>query len=170
MPAVTLTTDDLVPFADIAPAKAQAMIDDALGQAALVAPCIFDYEFQYAAAAKGVLRQVVLRWNDAGTGASQQLVALGFPKRWTLGRTVGPCSGRRRLNSCSRCVSAAKPTRTARHDALHRADTRRRLLAESGCNFLCGADLSLSYPLWKPRRCDVSNSIRGAAGGVHRNR
>lgn len=74
MPAVTITPDDLAPFAEIDPAKAEAMIDDALALAARVAPCITDLSFEYADAAKAILRGAILRWHDAGTGAivSQQ--------------------------------------------------------------------------------------------------
>lgn len=73
MPAVTLTLDDLAPFATIEATKAQAMIDTALARAARVAPCIRDETLSddNAEAAKGVVRDAVLRWNDAGTGALQ---------------------------------------------------------------------------------------------------
>lgn len=78
MPAVTLVVDDLTPFATIEGAKAQAMIDDALALAARVAPCITTEDFAYPDAAKAILRQVVLRWNDTGTGALQQQAAGPF--------------------------------------------------------------------------------------------
>jgi len=71
VPAVELVPPDLEPFADIEEAKAEAMIDDAIAMAALVAPCILDDDFAYPAAAKALLRAAVLRWNDAGTGAIQ---------------------------------------------------------------------------------------------------
>lgn len=72
MAAVSLTLTDLEPFADIPPQRAQAMIDDALALAARVAPCIKDANFEYADAAKAVIRGAILRWNEAGTGALQQ--------------------------------------------------------------------------------------------------
>lgn len=72
MTAVTLTPDDLTPFAEIDVGKAQAMIDDALAMAAVVAPCITDAEFAYDAAARAVIRGAILRWNDSGTGALTQ--------------------------------------------------------------------------------------------------
>lgn len=78
MTAVELTPDDLVPFADIDGAKAQAMIDDALALAARVAPCITDDDFAYPDAAKAILRGAVLRWNEAGTGALSNEVAGPF--------------------------------------------------------------------------------------------
>jgi hypothetical protein len=69
--AVTLTPDDLTPFATIDSAKAYAMIDDALAMAARVAPCITETDFAYDAAARAILRGAILRWNEAGTGALQ---------------------------------------------------------------------------------------------------
>ena len=69
MSAVEITPDDLAPFATIEPAKAQAMIDDALARASLVAPCILSDDFAQAGAAKAIIRGAILRWNDAGTGA-----------------------------------------------------------------------------------------------------
>ena len=71
MAAVELTPDDLTAFASIDEAKAQAMIDDALALAALVAPCIILEDFAYAAAAKAILRGAILRWHEAGSGALQ---------------------------------------------------------------------------------------------------
>ena len=70
--AVLLTTADLAPFATIDPAKAQAMIDDAIATATISAPCMGDPDTLTStqlAAAKAVLRGAVLRWNEAGSGA-----------------------------------------------------------------------------------------------------
>ena len=78
MAAVTLTPADLTPFAEIDPARAQAMIDDALALAARVAPCILEDTFGYDAAARAILRGAVLRWNEAGTGAMQSQTAGPF--------------------------------------------------------------------------------------------
>jgi hypothetical protein len=66
-----LTPDDLTPFAEIEAVKAQAMIDDALARAARVAPCIRDETLSAdnAQAAKGVIRDAILRKNEAGSGA-----------------------------------------------------------------------------------------------------
>lgn len=69
MSAVTLTPDDLKPFAEIDRDKAQAMIDDALALAAVIAPCILLDDFAYPEAAKAILRGAILRWNDSGSGA-----------------------------------------------------------------------------------------------------
>lgn len=79
MTAVTLTVDDLTPFApDIDEHKAELMIEDALATAAVVAPCILDDDFEHSGAAKAILRKAVLRWNDAGTGVITQLSAGSF--------------------------------------------------------------------------------------------
>lgn len=78
MPAVQITPADLAPFATIEPAKAAAMIEDALGMAALIAPCILTEEFAHPAAAKAVLRGAILRWNDTGSGGKVTQAALGY--------------------------------------------------------------------------------------------
>jgi hypothetical protein len=77
VPAVTLTPADLAPFAEIDATKAQAMIDTALARAARVAPCIRDTTLSddAATAAKGVIRDAVLRWNESGAGAVTQQTA-----------------------------------------------------------------------------------------------
>jgi hypothetical protein len=69
MPAVSISPEDLKPFADIPPEKAQAMIDDAMALAAFYAPCILDPRFEYEAAATAIIRGAILRWNAADTGA-----------------------------------------------------------------------------------------------------
>jgi hypothetical protein len=72
MAAVSITPDDLAPFAEIEPTKALAMIDDAMAMAAMVAPCILSDTFESASAAKAIIRGAILRWNDAGSGAFSQ--------------------------------------------------------------------------------------------------
>ena len=80
MPAVTLTPDDLAPFATIDVVKAQAMIDTALARAARVAPCVRDETLSVdnSEAAKGIIRDAVLRWHDSGNGAVTQQTAGPF--------------------------------------------------------------------------------------------
>jgi len=78
VPAVAITTDDLEPFADIPQVRAQAMIVDAMAMAKLVAPCILDDDFEYADAAKAIIRGAILRWHESGTGAAVSQTALGF--------------------------------------------------------------------------------------------
>lgn len=72
MAAVVVIPSDLEPFAVIDEAKALAMIEDALAMAALVAPCINDEDFAYPEAAKAVIRRAILRWHEAGSGATVQ--------------------------------------------------------------------------------------------------
>ncbi len=73
-----LTVGDLTPFASIATAKADAMIDDAEAMAVLAAPCISVAGFTDLFAVRAILRGAVLRWNDAGTGAVQSQSAGPF--------------------------------------------------------------------------------------------
>lgn len=69
-PGPLITPDDLMPFATIPTAKAEHMIEDALGMAEVHAPCINDPEFAHRRAAKAILRGAILRWNEAGAGAA----------------------------------------------------------------------------------------------------
>lgn len=78
MAAVTMTVDDLSPFATIEEVKARLMIDDAIALAARVAPCILDADFAYEDAARAILRGAILRWNEAGSGALQAQTAGPF--------------------------------------------------------------------------------------------
>lgn len=72
MPAVRLVYSDLTPFAaDIDVVKATAMIEDVLALAERVAPCITTEAFEFPAAAKAVLRGIVLRWNEQGNAGLQ---------------------------------------------------------------------------------------------------
>ncbi|MFF1531487.1 hypothetical protein [Cellulomonas sp. NPDC058312] len=92
MPAVTITVDDLRIFApQIEEVKAEAMIEDAVATAAVVAPCILTDEFAHPGAAKAILRAAILRWNDAGSGAVVSQTAGPF------GQTVDTSNPRRSL-------------------------------------------------------------------------
>lgn len=72
-----LHPDDLTAFAKIEAAKAAQMIEDAEALAVLAAPCITEPEFMLredlVGAVKAILRRAILRWNDAGTGATVQI-------------------------------------------------------------------------------------------------
>jgi hypothetical protein len=71
-----LEPSDLAPFASIDPAKADAMVTHVQAMAARVAPCLADTtDDGVRAAAKAILLEVVLRWNEAGSGAFQQQTA-----------------------------------------------------------------------------------------------
>lgn len=73
-----LDVSDLSPFAEIEPAKAEAMIEDAEAMALLAAPCIAADGFAFGTAVKAILRGAVLRWNDSGSGALQSQQAGPF--------------------------------------------------------------------------------------------
>ena len=77
-----LAPDDLTAFADIDPAKAALMIEDAEAMAALAAPCLSSSEFQLdearVAAVRAILRGALIRWHDAGSGAVTQQSAGPF--------------------------------------------------------------------------------------------
>lgn len=77
-----LQPTDLAPFADIADAKAKAMIEDAEATAATVAPCITESGFleddTRVAYVRAVIRGAVLRWNESGSGAYQAQTAGPF--------------------------------------------------------------------------------------------
>lgn len=74
-----LEVSDLLPFAPgIDQAKAQEMIDDAAALAGIVAPCINGEDFTNHAAVRAIIRSVVLRWNEAGTGAAQTVTSGPF--------------------------------------------------------------------------------------------
>lgn len=79
MPAVELDPSDLAPFIpDIPDDRAEAMIEDALAMAELVAPCIVDDGFSHAGAAKAILRGAILRWYDTANEAGSQRVVGPF--------------------------------------------------------------------------------------------
>lgn len=82
-----LTPEDLRPFlaADADTEKVAAMIEDAIAQAAIAAPCLHrdDLPEHVRLAARAILRGVVLRWHERGlsnavTQATEQVSAVGF--------------------------------------------------------------------------------------------
>lgn len=76
-----LVPEDLTPFAVIDSAKADAMIEDAAAMAVLVAPCLGPDNTLTApqvSAVRAIVRGAVLRWNEAGTGATVQQSAGPF--------------------------------------------------------------------------------------------
>lgn len=70
-----LTTQDLIPFADIDSEKADAMVEDVLALAIAAVPALAAPTFTNQAAAKAVLRGIVLRWNEAGSASYQAQMA-----------------------------------------------------------------------------------------------
>jgi len=74
---------------DIDTAKAEAMIQDAVAQATLVAPCLADeagLTNLQVAQFKAVLRAAIVRWDDAGSGAvlTEQVTAGPFAQSQTV--------------------------------------------------------------------------------------
>lgn len=79
-PGPLLTPADLKEFATITYAKAQDMIDDALGVAFIYAPCVLADDFAPAKrkAAKAIIRGAILRWIEAGTGSVQTQSSMSY--------------------------------------------------------------------------------------------
>ena len=153
MPAVSITYDDLVPFApDLDQVKAVAMIDDALARAALVAPCITADEFAYAAAAKAIIRGAILRWHESGTGALQTEsvgpFSVGMDTRTTR-KGMFLASELDELKS----LCATSSGKAFSIDTLPEAATAAHVdvcslnLGAAYCS--CGADLTLGWPLYE---------------------
>ena len=153
MTATTLTPEDLEPFATIEPAKAEAMIADVLGMAKHLAPCIFEYEFDNPEAAKAILRQAVLRWNEAGSGATQQLTALGFSQSFTQQPRYGIFlkSEIEQLQAmCDTRKGGAFSIDTAPYETPVHSDVCDLVFGGESCS--CGADLTGSLPLWETQQ------------------
>lgn len=152
-----ITADDLAPFAEIDPAKAAAMMADAVAQAILVAPCLAaesDLDANQKAAVLSVLRAAVLRWNEAGTGALQTQTAGPF------GQTVDTRQQRRalfwpseisQLQSVCTTVNGGAPGAfsidTAPGCTVVHADACSINFGATYCS--CGAILTLAAPLWE---------------------
>lgn len=75
MASLTISHGDLTPFSpEISEERAEAMIEDVLARAKRFAPCLkgSDLDPDVAAAAKAILRDVILRWYDQGSGVVVQ--------------------------------------------------------------------------------------------------
>lgn len=65
-----ITPADLAPFGLPDDAKTEAMIEDAIAQAVIVAPCLeTTTDPKVLAAARAILRGALVRWHEAGSGA-----------------------------------------------------------------------------------------------------
>lgn len=155
---------DLAPFADIWPAKADAMIDDAEATAILIAPCITtlhtvpdgETEADAAlrlgkiAAVKATLRAAILRWNESGTGAVQSQTVGPF------GSTLDTRVQRRSLfwpseieqlqSMCESASGGAFAIDTWGVDTIHQPWCS---LAFDATYCSCGADIA-GYPIYEP--------------------
>lgn len=152
MAAVTLHPSDLTPFASIDPVKAEAMIEDAMALAAEVAPCILTDEFTKVAAARAVLRGAILRWHEAGTGATVQQSAGPFAQ------SIDTKQQRRSMFWPSEitqlqalCRDSNEPSGAFSVDTVgqgfYHADICSLNFGAGYCS--CGASLSLGFPLYE---------------------
>lgn len=152
MAAVTLELADLEPFApNLEPVKAQAMIDDAMALAARVAPCILTPDFEYAAAARAILRGAVLRWNDSGTGAVSQQSAGPFSQtldtRQVRRSMFWPSEIQELQKLCSPASAGAWAIDTVGVTVTSHADICALNFGALYCS--CGAVLTQGEPLWE---------------------
>lgn len=150
MTAVTITPDDLAPFATIDPAKAEAMIADAMGMAKMIAPCIVTADFAFPDAAKAVIRGAILRWNDADSGAITQQSAGPFQQvidsNTRRNGLYWPSEIAQLQSMCPGESSGAFSVDTAGGDVTIHRDVCSLNLGATFCS--CGADLAGS-PLWE---------------------
>ena len=150
MGAVSITPADLAPFATIAEAKALEMIEDAMGQAEWLAPCITQADFAHARAAKSVIRGAILRWNDAESGATTQKSA--GPYQVTIDSNTRrngmfwPSEIKQLQDMCRSGSSGAFSVDTAGTATAIHQDVCSLNLGATFCS--CGADLAGS-PLWE---------------------
>lgn len=151
MPAVEISPADLEPFATIDEVKAQAMIDDALAMARLVAPCIDTAEFEHAGAAKAVIRGAILRWHDSGSGAVSQRTAGPFGETIDTRQTRRSMFWPSEIEQLQKMCQAADSGGAWGYDALgcllpQHADICALNFGATYCS--CGAVLA-GAPLWE---------------------
>lgn len=76
-----ITREHLTPFACIDDEVAAAMIEDAIAQASLAAPCITDESVTMTdaqvAAVRAILRRAILRWHETGVAGTVTTQAAG---------------------------------------------------------------------------------------------
>jgi len=149
--AVALTPEDLAPFADIDPAKAAAMIEDALALAATVAPCITEDSFTGEGAARAILRGAVLRWHESGTGALQTQSAGPFgvtlDNRQPRRGLFTPTEIEQLQGLCKGASTGAYAVDTVSTGAVRHADICALRFGATYCS--CGALLTGGDPLWE---------------------
>lgn len=149
-----LVPSDFDNFADIPGAKATEMIEDATGLAMLVAPCLAvedDLTGNQLAAIKAVLRGAILRWHDSGNGAVQS------ENIGTYGYTLDTRQQRRGMFWPSEIQQLQKICGSSDTSGIFAVDTIGSSIVHAeicATNFgaiycSCGADLTLSYPLYE---------------------
>lgn len=110
--AAPLTHTDLAPFCPgLTEAKAAAMIDDVWATAQLEAPCITSTDFTAdplkMAALKAILRQSLIRWNDAGSGAVGQTTAGPFSQTISTPARVAAFTDREKADLRRLCTGTS---------------------------------------------------------------
>jgi hypothetical protein len=148
--AVTLVPEDLTPFAEIDMEKAEAMIADAIAMAAVVAPCILEEDFVYAAAAKAILRGAILRWNDSGSGALTQQGAgpfqVSYDNRQTRRSLFFPSEISQLQDLCAESGNLGAYTIDMLGVSSIHADTCSLRFGANYCS--CGADIA-GFPIYE---------------------
>lgn len=147
-----ISTTDLGPFATIETAKANAMIADAEAMAKLVAPCITDVEFEHEDAVKAILREAILRRNDAGSGAVTTQTAGPFSQAVDTSRPrrglFWPSEIEQLQDLCSDTGnSGAFSVDTVANGVIVHADVCSLNFGADYCS--CGAILTGAWPLWE---------------------
>lgn len=153
--ATFLTVDDLIPFADIAPAKARQMIDDATAMAMLAAPCLATLPTTLTdvqvAAVKAVLRGAVIRWNEAGSGAVQTQgvgpFSMGLDTRQQRRAMFWPSEITQLQSICRTDGPSGAFTIDTVSSAGYHADVCAINFGAGYCS--CGYDLTLTAPLYE---------------------
>lgn len=149
-----IAPSDLVNFATIDAGKAADMCEDALGQAEIFAPCIFEEGFAKRRAAKSVLRGAILRWHESGQGAAVTKSA------GIYGQTVDTRQPRKAMFFPSEIDALQKLCRIEDEGGAFAIDTLPRTTVQhaqtcslnlGGATCSCGAYLtgSLGYPLYE---------------------
>ncbi|CQD07264.1 hypothetical protein BN970_01367 [Mycolicibacterium conceptionense] len=156
MPAVTITPADLEAIVPGIPeAKANAMIEDALAMAELVAPCIAsdDLTDAKAKAAKAILRGAILRWHEAGQGGVSQQTALGFSQTMDTRQTRRGMFWPSEIEQLQKLCSAGEDDGKAwAYDTLGTSGVRHADICAVNFGALycsCGAVLTGMAPLWE---------------------
>ena len=158
-----ITHDDLTPFATIEAAKAVAMIADVEARALAAAPCLATIDLEDAenalklAQVKAVLRSVILRWNDVGSGARQSVSEQVGPFSRTEGfGSLGsrPLLTPQEIAELRDVCAGATTTPRAAYTVDMAGGTSPTHQPWCSLMFLatycsCGADLTQGQPLWE---------------------
>ncbi|MDH6283224.1 hypothetical protein [Prescottella agglutinans] len=150
-----ISRDDLEPFAEIDPVKAEAMIEDAEGLALAHAPGIAAVDFPHRSAVRAILREAILRRHDAGSGAIvSQTETRGS---MSMSQTVDTSQPRKPILWPSEIQALKDLCKTGKSKAfsIDTAPQGRFGLHDEICSLVfgatycsCGVDLTGDHPLW----------------------